>query len=166
MSNGHPGVHRLLFTRCDSVGCIYNCFEYWRREEGVADRRAIAVARVEDQKPCLQSLCSGEAISRSSRVAVRRDGRAGGVTAAPSEQQIGQFPPQAPFLNISSSSKLSLSNDVTLPVQEACNFCENDPLKLGGRRLEKSGCRSQGLLRWPFFRSKSVSAAEKGSRDS
>lgn len=91
---------------------------------------AIGVAHVEDQKPCLQHLCSEEAIWRSSRVAVRRNGRAGGVTAAPSDQ-IGQFPRQAPFFNISSSSKLSLSNDATFPVQEACNFCEITLLNWG-----------------------------------
>lgn len=124
-------MHGLLFTRCDSVDCIYNCFEYWQREEGLADRRAIAVAHVEDQKPCLQRPCSGETISCSSRVAVRWDGRAGGVTAAPSEQ-IVQFPRQAPFFNISSSSKLSLSNDVTFPAQEASlSFLWNYPFKLG-----------------------------------
>lgn len=78
----HPLVHRLLFTRCDSVGCIYNYFEYWRREEGVADRRVAAVAHVEDRKQCLQRHRGGEVISRSSRLAARRDGRAGGVTAA------------------------------------------------------------------------------------
>lgn len=142
MSNGHPLVHRPLFTRCDSVGCIYNCFEYWQRDMGIANRRAFSVAHVNHLKPRLQHPCSGETILRPSRVAVRRNRRAGSVTAPPSEQ-IVQFPLQAPFFDISSSSKLSLSNNVTFPDQEACHLCEiallNWGKKTGKARLQVTG---------------------------